>query len=70
MKLALLEAAKGAIGSTWDRFILYCYHYDAGQGKYSLAALSLVRIGGLLTVLILGCVLGGFWHQESARGAS
>ena len=64
VKLALNEAAKGAIGSTWDRFLLYCYRYDAGQGKYSLAALSLVRIGGLLTVLILGSVLGGFWIRE------
>lgn len=64
LKLALLEASKGAIGSSWDRFILYCYHYDATQGRYSLAALSLVRAGGVLTVLIVGVVLGTFWVRE------
>ena len=69
LKLALLEASKGAIGSTWDRFILYCYHYDAGQGRYSLAAMSLVRAGGFLTVLILGSVIGTFWLRER-RGRS
>jgi protein SCO1/2 len=67
VKLALLEASKGKIGSTWDRFILYCYHYDAGQGKYSVAALSLVRIGGALTVLVLASVIGGYWIRERTR---
>lgn len=64
VKLALLEASKGAIGSTWDRFILTCYRYDAGRGSYAMAALSLLRAGGLLTVLVLGSVLGGFWLRE------
>lgn len=64
LKLALLEASKGAIGSTWDRFILYCYHYDANQGRYSMAAMSLVRAGGLLTVLVLGSVIGTLWLRE------
>jgi protein SCO1/2 len=64
LKLALLEAGKGKIGSTWERFILYCYHYDADQGRYALAALSIMRAGGALTVLVLGLVLGGFWLRD------
>jgi protein SCO1/2 len=64
LKLALLETSKGAIGTTWDRFILYCYHYDANQGRYSMAAMSLVRAGGLLTVLVLGSVIGTLWLRE------
>lgn len=64
LRLALLEAAKGKIGSTWDRFILYCYHYDAVQGRYALAALAVMRAGGALTVLVLGFVIGGFWLRE------
>ena len=61
LKLSLLEASKGKIGSTWDRFILYCYRYDADHGRYALAARSIMRTGGALTVLALGCVIGGFW---------
>jgi len=67
LKLALLEASKGKIGSTWERFILYCYHYDANRGRYSLAALSIMRAGGALTVLVLGFVLGGFWLRERRK---
>jgi len=64
LKLGLLEASKGTIGSTWERFILYCYHYDAEQGRYALAAQSIMRAGGALTVLVLGCAIGGFWLRD------
>jgi protein SCO1/2 len=64
LKLGLLEASKGKIGSTWERFILYCYHYDANQGRYALAARSIMRVGGALTVLVLGGVVGGFWLRD------
>ena len=67
LKLGLLEASKGKIGSGWDRFILYCYHYDAGQGRYALAATSIMRIGGALTVLVLTFVIGGFWLRERSQ---
>ena len=64
LKLALLEASKGKIGTTWERFILYCYHYDANEGRYALAARSIMRAGGALTALVLGCAIGGFWLRE------
>ncbi len=64
LKLGLLEASKGKIGSTWERFIMYCYHYDANQGRYALAARSIMRVGGALTVLVLGFVIGGFWLRD------
>jgi protein SCO1/2 len=67
LKLALLEASKGKIGSTWERFILYCYHYDADQGRYALAAMSIMRVGGALTVLVLSCVIGGFWLRDRRK---
>ena len=67
LKLALLEASKGKIGSTWERFILYCYHYDAGQGRYAPAALSIMRVGGALTVLVLSCVIGAFWLRDRRK---
>jgi len=75
LKLALLQASNGAIGSTWERFIMYCFHYDAERGRYSLAALSIMRAGGALTLLVLASVLVGFWLRDrrkpalTARGA-
>jgi protein SCO1/2 len=67
LKLALLEASKGKIGSTWERFILYCYHYDADRGRYAPAALAIMRVGGAVTVLVLGCTIGGFWLRDRKR---
>lgn len=67
LKLALLEASRGKIGSALERFILYCYHYDAGQGRYALAAMKIMRAGAALSVLILGTAVSGLWIRDRRR---
>ena len=67
LKLGLLEASKGRIGSALDRFVLYCYHYDSNQGRYALAAVKIMRAGGAITVLVLACVIGTYWLREKKR---
>lgn len=51
LRLALDEAAGGRIGNVVDQTLLFCYHYDPLTGRYSLAIMSLIRVGGILTVL-------------------
>jgi protein SCO1/2 len=34
LRLALVEAADGKIGTAVDKALLYCYHYDPETGKY------------------------------------
>ena len=58
LRLALLEASQGKIGNTVDRILLYCYHYDPQTGGYSLFAERLMRVGGLITMVILGVFVG------------
>lgn len=53
LKLALLEASEGKIGSTIDRLILYCYHYDPSAKGYVVMAGNVMKLGGLLTLVIL-----------------
>ena len=53
LRLALVEAADGKIGTKVDQFLLYCYHYDPQTGKYGFAILNAVRLGGLLTVALM-----------------
>ena len=67
LKLALLEAAEGTIGSTLDQLILYCYHYDPTNRRYTPVAMNIMRVGGGATALILGISLGGFWLRELRR---
>jgi protein SCO1/2 len=67
LKFALLEAAEGTVGSTLDQLILYCYHYDPTNRRYSPVAMNIMRVGGGATALILGISLGIFWVREWRR---
>jgi protein SCO1/2 len=67
LKLALLEAAEGTVGSSLDQLILYCYHYDPTNRRYSPVAMNIMRVGGGATALILGISLGLLWFREWRR---
>ena len=67
LRLALLEGSQGKIGSTLDKFILYCFHYDPAAKGYVLFAGNVMRIGGVITVLLLGGVLIVLWRRETFR---
>jgi len=53
LRLALVEASQGRIGSLVDQLRLLCYHYDPSNGQYTVATLNLMRAGGAVTVLLL-----------------
>lgn len=53
VRLSLVEASKGQVGSPVDAILLYCFHYDPQSGKYNASVLNFVRLGGGLTVLAL-----------------
>lgn len=57
VRLALVDAAKGKIGSPVDKLLLFCFHYDPVAGKYSLTVMNIVRAAGLLTMLALGMIV-------------
>jgi protein SCO1 len=54
LRLGLVEASAGKIGSPVDQVLLFCYHYDPATGKYGLLISHIIQAGGALTVLILG----------------
>ena len=51
LRLGLVEAAAGKIGSPMDQILLFCYHYDPATGKYGLVILNIVRAACLATLL-------------------
>ena len=57
MRLGLVDASSGKIGSPVDEVLLFCYHYDPHTGKYGLLISRVVQLGGLLMVLIGGVFL-------------
>ena len=54
LRLGLVEAGEGRIGSPVDRLLLYCYQYDPAQGRYGAVVMRIVRLGGLVTMIGLG----------------
>ena len=64
LRLALLEASEGKIGSIIDRVLLYCYHYDPAGKKYAIVAMNVMRFGGALTLILMGLLLGSLWLKE------
>jgi protein SCO1/2 len=58
LRLALIESGQGRIGSVVEEILLFCFHYDPATGRYGWAVMTLVRIGGLITVAaVLGFVV-------------
>lgn len=67
LRLAVLEASQGKIGTTLDRIILYCYAYDPEAGGYVLMASNLMRLGGLVMVFIMITALFVLWWRQRRR---
>lgn len=69
LQLSLVEAGEGEIGTTWDRVLLYCLHYDSTTGQYTPAAWKIMRAGGVLTLCgVLGLMAYYFQRERRQRG--
>ncbi len=72
LRLGLVEAGTGRIGTLADRLLLLCYQYDPKTGRYSGLAIGAVRAGGVVTVLLLGAfiVISVRWERRKLSGLS
>ena len=62
-----MESAENKVGNAADKLLLYCYHYDPATGKYGLAILSVMRLGGVLTLAGMGAMGFVFWRRNKRR---
>lgn len=69
VKLALLEAGEGKIGSAMNQVLLFCFHYSVAENRYVLATRRLMKAGGVVTVIGLAALLAGYWRAERRRQA-
>jgi protein SCO1 len=65
LRLGLIEAANNRIGNVIDQVLLFCFHYDPTLGQYTLAIMTIMRIAGTLTVLIIAGAIWWMLRQES-----
>ena len=53
LRMALVDASQYKIGNPVDYVLLFCFHYDPYQAKYTLVIVNVLKIAGGLTVLLL-----------------
>lgn len=68
LRLTLVEAGRGEVGSVSDKIFLSCYQYNPHTGKYSANVMLLMRFGGLLTLLVIaGVYARTSWRVPGGR---
>ncbi len=67
VRLSLIEASDGRIGTLVDQVFLTCFQYHSIDGAYSASAIGLMRLGGAATLLVLVVVLLLLWRREAVR---
>lgn len=68
LKFALMEASEGRVGSPVDKLVLSCFRYDDSTGEYTPAALGVMRLGGIATLLAMGGLGAVMWRREKSSG--
>ena len=68
IRLGLVEASQGKIGSPVDQVLLFCFHYDPATGKYGAIAMGSLRFAGAGFVLICGTFLVIVFRREGRMG--
>ncbi|MBZ0267669.1 SCO family protein [bacterium] len=68
LRLSLVEASDGKIGTTTDQVLLFCFAYDHTEGRYGPAAMNLMRAAGAVVVVLLGAFIALNIRRERRRG--
>lgn len=67
LRLGLVEASEGRVGSSLDKLILFCFHYDSTEGRYSPIATRIMQVAGGVSVVILAAFLTILTRRDKKR---
>ena len=70
LRLALVEASAGKVGTMADHVLLLCYMYDPATGKYGFAIINSIRAAGIATVGGLAVAIVTMLRRERKRTAA
>ena len=68
LRLALVEAGQGRVGTSFDKLLLTCYRYDPASRRYVPYAIGFVKAGAVVVALALAGALAVFWRREARKG--
>lgn len=66
VRLAIVEAGKGLVGTVVDRVVLSCFQFGP-EGQYSVYVWGVMRIGGIVMVLGMAIFLFTLFRREQKR---
>ncbi|KYF73035.1 SCO family protein [Sorangium cellulosum] len=73
LRLALLEASRGQVGTTLDRALMTCYRYDPASRRYGPYVAGFLRLGaaGILAWVLTLLAFFGWrgWQRRRREGA-
>ena len=69
LRLGLVDASQGKIGTPVDKMLLFCFQYDPSTARYSATILGVMRIlaGGTVAALLLMILIFRKRDQRAAR---
>lgn len=67
LRMALVEASEGKVGSPMDRILLMCFNYNPVTARYSITILNIVRAGGAMVVALVLSFWALTWYRGRTR---
>ncbi|WGL59686.1 SCO family protein [Pigmentibacter sp. JX0631] len=64
VKFSLMDASQGKIGSTTDRFLLFCCYYDPNAGAYTGFAMGFMRVVGICMISFLLILIFVYYRKR------
>ena len=68
VRLGLVDASAGKIGTPVDHLLLFCYQYDPTKARYSATVLTVIRMGGVVTLLCMAIGFVIFRRRDAHTG--
>jgi protein SCO1/2 len=67
LRLALVDAGEGRVGTWKDHFRLMCYGFDPTKGIYNVAIGRMLSVAAALTILLLGLFILILFRLEATQ---
>jgi protein SCO1/2 len=64
LRLSLVEASGGKVGTSADKRLLLCFYFDPNSGRYVIAAVRFMQAGAALTMVVLGAFILRWIRKE------
>ncbi|MEN1679756.1 MAG: SCO family protein [Planctomycetota bacterium] len=70
LRMSIVEASEGTVGTPMDQVFLFCFAYDHTEGRYGPMAQRIMSIGGGMFVAALAVALLPYWLRRHPPAAA